>query len=218
MVPQSNTKVNFPEIVKRLKKRYGEVSYSREPFKVLISTILSQRTRDENTSIAAKKLFSKFKTPQEIAHANVKEIQPLIKASGFYRVKAKRIKEVSQILVEKFKGKVPQNMEALLSLPGVGRKTANCVLVYGFQKEAIPVDVHVNRISNRMGLVKTKKPEETERELMKKVPKKFWKELNSLLVEFGKDICQPRNPKCYDCFITEFCDYPDKSLIKKKKS
>jgi endonuclease-3 len=205
------------KIIKRLKRRYGTISYSNEPFKVLISTILSQRTRDENTARASKKLFSKFKTPEEIVNAKEKEIQSLIKECGFYKVKARRLKEVSKILIEEFNGKVPSKMEELLSLPGVGKKTTNCVLVYGFQKEAIPVDTHVHRISNKIGLVgrkKTKTPEETEVELMKNVPKKFWLDLNSLFVEFGKEICLPRKPKCYDCIIIEFCNYPDKVLRK----
>lgn len=219
MVHSSDTSGKIiPEIVNRLKEKYGEVSYSNKPFKVLISTILSQRTRGENTSLASKKLFSKFKTPREIAHSDEKEIQSLIKASGFYRVKAKRIKKVSQILMEKFKGKVPQNMEDLLSLPGVGRKTANCVLVYGFQKDAIPVDVHVAVVSKRLGLVDNDKPTSVEKQLQEVIPKKHWRELNKLLVEFGKEICRTRNPRCYDCFIMEFCDYSGKNLIPKKKS
>lgn len=209
------SKKKISEIIKRLKLKYGELSYSDEPFKVLITTILSQRTRDENTSKAVKKLFSKFNTAEKIANANEKEIQSLIKESGFYRVKASRIKKISKILLEKFHGKVPSNMDDLLSLPGVGRKTANCVLVFGFGKEAIPVDIHVHRISNRLGLVKTKKPEETELALREKIPKKFWHDINSLFVEFGKEICQPLRPKCYyDCVIKEFCDFRDKIMKK----
>lgn len=215
MVRQQNSVVS---ILRKLKEKYGEVSYCNNPFRVLISTILSQRTRDENTSKATKNLFSKFQTPQELAHAPVEEIQPLIKASGFYQVKAKRIKEVSKILGEKFKGEVPSNLEDLLSLPGVGRKTANCVLVYAFQKNSIPVDTHVHRISNRIGLVETENPEETEKELREKIPKKFWKDINSLMVKFGKDICKPRRPQCYACIIEGLCDYPDKILTSEKDS
>lgn len=210
--------MNISQITKRLRQRYGSVSYSTSPFRVLIATILSQRTRDENTAQATKALFSKFKTPQDVANAPVKEIELLIKSSGFYRVKAKRLKKVSKILLEKFKGRVPATLEELLSLPGVGRKTANCVLVYGFKMDSIPVDIHVYRISNRLGLVKTKTPEETEFALMKKIPRKFWQELNFLFIKFGQEICLPRKPRCYDCLIEELCDYSDKNLIKEKKS
>ena len=143
-----------------------------DPFKVLITTLLSQRTRDENTDKASNQLFSKFKTPEEIANADVREIEKLIKPSGFYKVKAKRVKEISNIISKK--GMVPRDIEGLMELPGVGRKTANCVLVYAYKIPSIPVDVHVNRISNRIGLVRTKKPEETEMELSKIVPRGKW--------------------------------------------
>ncbi len=195
------------EIIARLKKRYGEVSYSQEPFKVLITTILSQRTRDENTSQASKKLFSKFGTAREIAKAPVSEIETLIRESGFYRVKAKRVKEVAKILLDRFQGKVPSNLEELLTLPGVGRKTANCVLVYGFRKFAIPVDIHVAVVSKRLGLVDNDNPTDVEKQLQEIIPKKHWREVNKLLVEFGKEICWTRNPKCDECFISDLCDY-----------
>ncbi|PIV67863.1 MAG: endonuclease III [Euryarchaeota archaeon CG01_land_8_20_14_3_00_38_12] len=125
-----------------------------------------------------------------------------MKPSGFYKVKAKRIKEVSKIIMEKYSGKVPDNLKNLLSLPGVGRKTANCVLVYGFDKPAIPVDVHVHRVANRLGFVKTKSPEETEKDLMEKIPKKYWKKINHIFVEFGKNVCSAK-PKCKKCPLFE---------------
>ncbi|MEM3399797.1 MAG: endonuclease III [Candidatus Micrarchaeia archaeon] len=185
----------------------------RDPFRVLISTVLSQRTRDENTALASERLFSIYQTPLEIAHADLKEIEKLIKPSGFYKVKARRIKEISKIISEKYGGKTPENFEELLSLPGVGRKTANCVLAYGFGKDAIAVDTHVHRISNRLGLVKTKKPEETEMELIEKLPKKHWREFNDLLVKFGQSICLPRNPRCGICRVSRFCDYAKKNFV-----
>lgn len=172
---------------------------------MLIRTILSQRTRDENTDQATSLLFSKYKSMEEIADADAEDLQPLIRKAGFFRVKAMRIKEVSQILLDFYGGVVPNNLEELLTLPGVGRKTANCVLVYGFNKPAIPVDVHVHRISNRIGLVHTKNPEQTEEELMKVVPKKYWIELNDLLVQFGQTICRPINPLHDECPISECC-------------
>jgi endonuclease-3 len=196
------------KIIKLLEKDYPINFYSgKNPFNVLISTILSQRTRDENTLNASNKLFSKFPTAKKIANANLSVIKKLIKKSGFYNVKAKRIKEVSRILLEKYNGKVPNELDKLLKLPGVGRKTANCVLVYGFNIPAIPADTHVHRISNRLGIVKTKTPEETEYELMKKVPKKYWININELFVKHGQTICNPIKPKCDKCPISKLCDF-----------
>lgn len=178
-----------------------------DPYKILIGTILSARTRDETTTNVIKMLFSKFKTPEELSRGNLKEIKELIQKIGFYNVKAARIKEVSKILVEKYNSKVPPNLEDLLSFPGVGRKTANCVLVYGFRKPAIPVDVHVHRISNRIGIVKTKKPEETEIVLQKSIDRKHWIAVNETFVVFGQNICLPIKPKCNVCRLTKLCKY-----------
>lgn len=178
-----------------------------DPYKILIGTILSARTRDETTTNVIKRLFSKFKNPEELSRANLKEIKELIQKIGFYNVKAARIKEVSKILVEKYNSEVPPNLEDLLSFPGVGRKTANCVLVYGFRKPAIPVDVHVHRISNRIGIVKTKKPEETEIVLQKSIDRKHWIAVNETFVVFGQNICLPIKPKCNVCRLTKLCKY-----------
>jgi endonuclease-3 len=175
------------------------------PFRVLVRTILSQRTRDENTDHASALLFSKYRTPEEISSADIGNIEELIVSAGFYHVKAARIKEVSQILLDEFDGRVPDTIDELLTLPGVGRKTANCVLVYGFKKPAICVDVHVHRISNRMGLVETKNPEQTEDELKKLVPKKYWLEINDLFVQFGQTICRPINPLHDICPVNKCC-------------
>jgi endonuclease-3 len=178
-----------------------------DPYKILIGTILSARTRDETTTNVIKMLFSKFKNPEELSRANLKEIKELIQKIGFYNVKAARIKEVSKILVEKYNSKVPPNLEDLLSFPGVGRKTANCVMVYGFRKPAIPVDVHVHRISNRIGIVNTKKPEETEIVLQKAIDRKHWIAVNETFVVFGQNICLPIKPKCNVCRLTNLCKY-----------
>lgn len=190
----------------RLNKYVAKPAKDPNPFKVLITTILSQRTRDENTDQASAALFSVYKTPEEIANAPQEDIEKLIKKAGFYRVKAKRVKEVSSIIHTDYKDIVPDNINALLGLPGVGRKTANCVLVYGFRKNAIPVDVHVHRISNRLGIVNTKSPEETELELMKIVPEGYWMDLNEKFVRFGQDICRPIGPKHEECPINDLCD------------
>lgn len=177
------------------------------PFLVLVSTVLSQRTRDANTLIASESLFSKFNNPKALASAPLKQIEHLIKKSGFYKVKARHIKELSGQILERFGGKVPDSLEELISLSGVGRKTANCVLVYGFGKQAVPVDTHVHRISNRIGLVKTKTPQETETALIRSVPKRYWIELNELMVKFGQKVCLPRNPHCAVCGVALYCDY-----------
>jgi endonuclease-3 len=177
------------------------------PYRVLIRTILSQRTRDENTDQASAFLFAKYSTVHEISQAEVEDIEELIRPAGFYHVKAQRIKEVSEILLDEFAGEVPESIDKLLTLPGVGRKTANCVMVYGFNKPAICVDVHVHRISNRIGLVETKNPEQTENELKKILPKKYWLEVNDLLVQFGQTICRPISPLHDLCPISDCCKF-----------
>lgn len=188
----------------------------KTPFQVLISTVLSQRTRDENTATASKQLFEEFPTAEKLSKAPPAKIEKLIKQAGFYKVKAKRIKEISRLLVERFNSQPPKNLELLVSLPGVGRKTANCVLVYAFKQPAMPVDVHVHRISNRLGLVETKKPEQTEQALMRIVPKENWLELNHLFVRYGQTICLPRNPKCAECKLRSKCPYFLNALAKKQ--
>lgn len=181
----------------------------RDPFRVLISTILSHRTQDENTNRASSSLFEYYPTPEALASADVREIEKLIRPSGFYKTKAGNVKRVASMLVEEHGGKVPEDLETLLTLPSVGRKTANCVLVYAFGKPAIPVDTHVHRISNRLGLVETKNPDQTERALVEIVPEEFWLRLNELLVKYGQDVCRPLAPFCYDCDISQFCvSYP----------
>jgi len=180
---------------------------NRGPFSILIGTILSARTRDENTAKVVKKLFAKYKSSESLAKAKIRDVEKLIKSIGFYHVKAKRIVEVSSIIQSEFNGKVPDNFDDLLGLPGVGRKTANCVLVYAFDKPAIPVDIHVHRISNRLGLVETKTPEETELELMKIIPKKYWLEINETFVMYGQNICKPISPLCTICGIKKDCKY-----------
>ncbi|EGP94711.1 endonuclease III domain-containing protein [Nitrosarchaeum koreense] len=176
-------------------------------FSILIGTILSARTKDETTTKAVKMLFSKYKTPKELANAKVKDIEKIIRSIGFYHVKSRRIIEVSKIIDSKYSGIVPDTLDELIQLPGVGRKTANCVLVYAFDKPAIPVDIHVHRISNRLGLVNTKSPEETELVLMKKIPKKYWIKINDTFVMYGQNICKPINPMCNVCKIKKNCKY-----------
>ena len=188
-----------------------QIQEEGDPFKILIGTILSARTRDEITTKVIKSLFSEFKNPDELSKADLKDLKKVIQKIGFYNVKADRIKEVSQKLIENYNGKVPSNLDDLLTLPGVGRKTANCVLVYGFKKPAIPVDIHVHRISNRIGIVNTKKPEETEMVLQKSVERKHWTRINETFVTYGQNICLPKNPKCKICHLTKICKYYKKN-------
>ena len=199
--------MDIDELMRRLFELYpeGYTDGSREPFFVLISTVMSHRTRDDVTYPAAKRLFEKFSTPEEMVKADVEEIEALIRDVGFYRVKAGRIKEISGILLTEYNGRVPDEMEALLKLLGVGRKTANCVLAHAFLKDALAVDTHVHRISNRLGLVETKAPEETEIELKKIFPQKYWKHINLLLVKLGQNICRPISPRCGVCVLNDMC-------------
>lgn len=178
-----------------------------DPLQILIGTILSARTRDENTTEAVSNLFAAYKNAQQLASADTRKIEKLIKPAGFYHVKAKRIKEVARMLVKEYGGKVPDNIDELLKLPGVGRKTANCVLVYAFNKPAVPVDTHVHRIANRLGLVETKTPEQTEMELVSKIDKRYWTRINDTFVMFGQNVCKPISPMCSSCLLRNYCRY-----------
>ncbi len=191
------SKWNAP--VKELKRK------TSEPFRVLIGAVLSTRTKDEVTSQAVERLFSMVKSPEDLTKIPVEEIEEAIYPCGFYKTKARKLKELATILVEKYNSKVPNNMDDLLALPGVGRKVANIVLSRGFGKKAIAVDTHVHRISNRLGLVKTKNPDETERELERLIPEEWKRDFNELIVAFGQVICKPIGPKCGECPIREMC-------------
>ncbi len=215
--------MNYKEILDKLEGKLEGFAHldelarqKQDPFKILISTILSARTRDANTRAATETLFAKYNTPKLIAEADVEELEELIRKSGFYKVKAARIKEVSKIILINYGGIVPKNYDELINLPGVGSKTANCVLVYAFKIPAIPVDTHVHKISNRMGWVKTTKPEQTEAALKKVVPKELWIRLNRIFVKFGQQICLPINPKHEICPIENICPKDFTMEIKKK--
>lgn len=196
----------------RLKESEGS-----DPFRVLVGTILSHRTRDENTTRAVENLFSVYTNATDLANADEARVRELIKPAGFYNVKAKSVIRVARQIIEEHGGEVPRSMDALLSLHSVGRKTANCVLVYGFNTPAIPVDTHVHRISNRLGLVRTKTPEETEERLVRNVPRRYWLDLNDLFVRFGQTTCKPVGPRCESCTLTGVCDYYRKVVIPKGK-
>lgn len=178
-----------------------------DPFEILIGTILSHRTRDERTYEGTKRLFARWPDAPSLARAPEAEVRRVLKEArvGFYNVKAPRVVQVARIIAEEHGGKVPATMDGLLALPGVGRKTAACVLVYGHGKPAIPVDTHVHRISNRLGLVRAHTPDETEQALMRVVPQADWLALNELLVSYGKAVCRPVGPRCGECALAALC-------------
>jgi endonuclease-3 len=179
----------------------------QNPFLVLIFCILSLRTKDETTYPASLRLLKLGKTPQEFLLCSEEEIQKAIYPVGFYRNKAKNILEISKILITKLNNILPDSVEELCKLPGVGRKTANLTVAKGFNKPAICVDVHVHRICNRWGYVKTNTPDETEIKLREILPPKYWKEINTLLVTLGQNICKPVSPKCPICELGDYCRY-----------
>ncbi len=207
---------DFPidEVMRRLRAKAAHwnapvvtlmAEQNQGPFRVLIGCLLSLRTKDETTAGAVKRLFALGKTPQELLEVPTRKVEQAIYPVGFYRTKAKRIQEICRILVDRHGGRVPNCLEALLELPGVGRKTANLVLVKGFDLPGICVDTHVHRITNRWGYVRTHTPQQTEFVLRSFLPRRHWKTINDLLVAFGQTICKPVSPICSRCPVAEFC-------------
>ncbi|MDR2731475.1 MAG: endonuclease III [Treponema sp.] len=180
-------------------------NYRRNPWAVLVSTIISLRTKDDVTVTASERLLDKASGPVELSLLNADEIAKLIYPAGFYKTKAASLKKIAAILIEQYKGKVPRKMDALLALPGVGRKTANLVLNEAFNIDAICVDIHVHRISNRCGWLISASPEETEKILREILPLKYWKRINFLLVLYGQKVCRPVSPFCSQCIIQKHC-------------
>jgi endonuclease-3 len=190
---------------------YPVVSQSKRkipdtPFVTLISCLLSLRTKDEVTAKASVQLLKKYHTPEQLSTLPLKKIESLIYPVGFYKTKARRIRELSKILLKNYNGKVPDEFDELLKLNGVGRKTANIVMVYGHKKHGyLPIDTHCHRVPNRLGWIKTKTPEETEHVLKKILPEKYWDDFNDLFVTFGQTICVPISPFCSRCPIACYC-------------
>ena len=179
---------------------------TKDPFLVLISCILSLRTKDTTTCPASKRLFGLANNPEDMLKLSKKQIEKAIFPVGFYPTKAMYIKKTCKILIEEYNGKVPDKEEELLKLPGIGRKCMGILMCYGFGKNShIPVDTHVHKLTNRLGWVKTKTPEKTEQELMKIIPRKYWHDLNNLLVAHGQNICVPVSPFCSKCYISKYC-------------
>jgi endonuclease-3 len=177
-----------------------------DPFRILIATILSLRTRDTVTAVVARDLFERADTPEAILALPHDELRDLIKKVGFYNTKAETIRALSQLIIERYDGRVPDDLDELLTLPGVGRKTANLVVIAGYGKPGICVDTHVHRISNRFGYVQTKTPEQTEMALRERLPQDLWQEINRLLVSLGQTICHPTSPKCSICPVNDLCE------------
>ena len=175
-------------------------------FQLLVATLLSARSKDSTVIPIVRALFQKYPSPEDFIAMPVQALEQEIYKIGFYRVKAKHIKELSRIIVDEYNGIVPDTLEKLTSLPGVGRKTANCMLSYVFKKPAIAVDIHVHRISNRLGWVKTRTAQETEEDLQRKIPVKMWSDVNRLLVDHGQRVCLPIKPRCSICKIRMYCE------------
>ena len=215
-------KIKIDKVMKILLKEYPSTSQTTlnrmrsnpEAYKILISCLLSLRARDENTEKVSRELFSVADTAEEIASMPVKKLEKLIFSSGHYHKKARTLKHVSKEILGRFKGKVPKTREELMSIKGIGPKTANIVLAFAFGQCVIPVDTHCHRIPNRLGWVKTKTPEKTEEALNKIIPDKQKSDFNAVFVQFGRDICQPISPWCSKCPIEKFCPKLD---VKRKR-
>lgn len=205
------TNREIPEMLRRIRRRVREWDvpvvghYQQDPFQVLIACLLSLRTKDQTTKEASRRLFALARTPAALAALPVGRIEKAIYPVGFYKTKARRVKMISRLLLDRHEGKVPSDLDTLLSLPGVGRKTANLVVTLGFRKPGICVDTHVHRITNRWGYVTTKTPELTEAALRRKLPRRYWIELNDLLVAYGQNLCTPLSPFCSRCPLEAFC-------------
>ncbi len=192
----------FPASTTTLNNMRGKA----DAFKILISCLLSLRARDEVTEIISEKLFKIADTPEKIIQLPTPKLKKIIFQSGHYNKKTIALKSVSKEIIKKFKGKVPKTYGELISIKHIGPKTANIVLAFAYDQPVIPVDTHCHRVPNRIGWVKTKTPEQTEQELLKILPKKYWKEFNSIFVQFGRTICVPISPKCSECPINKYCE------------
>ncbi len=198
-------------IIERLEKEYGKAHIALEyndPFQLLVAVILSAQCTDVRVNMITPVLFERFPGPEEMAKADVKEIEEIIRSCGFFRNKAKNIKAAAEMIMERFGGKVPDNMQDLLKLPGVARKTANVVLfnAYGVI-EGIAVDTHVKRLAKRLGLTRETDPVKIERDLMKKIPKKLWGRITYLLIDHGRKVCKARKPQCETCILNDLCPH-----------
>ncbi len=206
------SKINISKTMQILIKKYprstttlNSMRGNSSPFEILISCLLSLRTRDEITDVVSRDLFKIANTPRKILKLPMAKLKKIIFKTGHFNKKAETLKSVSRELIKKFNGKIPRSYDELISIKGVGPKTANIVLAFAFGKLVLPIDIHCHRIPNRLGWIKTKTPEETEIELMKILPKKYWKDFNSAFVQFGRETCLPVSPKCSECPVNKYC-------------
>ena len=210
------------ELIDLLKNEYPDAKCSLDfntPFQLLVAVILSAQCTDERVNKATPNIFKRCPTPKEFVEIPIEELEDLIHPCGFYKTKSKSIKKASQIILEKFNGNIPDNIEDLMTLPGVGRKTANVVMLEAFDNpQGIAVDTHVKRISNRIGLSNKIEPEKIEQDLLKLFPKKYYKDVNHIFIYHGRNICNARNPKCEICPIKHLCKNPVNFIRKREKS
>lgn len=207
-------KENVVKIIEELKKMYPDAKCSLDfstPFEMGIAVMLSAQCTDERVNKITPILFEKYKKPEDYVKASLKEIEEIIKPCGFYKNKAKNLKGYAKDIVEKYNGKMPETMEELIKLPGIGRKSANVIMLEAFNNpQGIAVDTHAKRIANRMGLSKEKEPSKIEQDLIKQVPKKYFKDVNHLLVWHGRQTCNARKPKCEECRVNKYCELYNK--------
>lgn len=198
-------------IIKELKKQYPDATCSLDfetPFQMVVAVMLSAQCTDERVNKTTPSLFEKYGTPEAINNIQQEKLEKIIHPCGFYRNKAKNIKAMAKELIEKYNGKVPESMEELMNLPGVGRKSANVVMLEAFNNpQGIAIDTHAKRIANRLGLSKNKEPEKIEQDILKIIPKEYYKDVNHLLVWHGRNICDARKPKCNECPINKYCAF-----------
>ena len=208
-------KENAVEIIKKLKEYYPDATCSlnfKTPFQMAIAVLLSAQCTDERVNKVTKKFFKDYSTPEAISKLAIDDIERYIYSCGFYKNKAKNIKKLAEVVITKYNGKLPEKMEELILLPGIGRKSANVIMLEAYNNpQGIAIDTHAKRISNRLGLSKHKEPEKIEQDLLKIIPKEMFRDVNHLLVWHGRNICDSRNPKCDKCPINTFCNYYKKS-------
>lgn len=206
-------------VVKTLKPRYRGPAASQKPspWETVLFTALTARSRDEQVEPIFQELMRRYPTPARLAAAKQKDVEIILRSVGFFRNKSKNSIALAKAVVERHAGTVPKTMEELVALPGVGRKTASCVLVYAFRIPAIAVDTHVHRIVNRLGWVREKTPEKTERALRATLPKDLWLSINHVMVPFGRDVCRPITPQCWRCPVAKHCAFPKKTPAPRKR-
>ena len=214
-LPSADEKAQARKIGDRLARLYPEIGTALDygsPWQLLVATVLSAQTTDENVNKVIPVLFDRYPTPDDLAAANPEEVEAIVFSTGFYRQKTKSIIALASDLVEKYGGDVPVDIDELIKLRGVGRKTASVVLAEAFGVPAIAVDTHVKRLSNRLGLTTEKDPVKIESDLKALLPKSRWRQLSMRLIQYGRDVCDARKPRCFDCRLENLCPYPDKRM------